>query len=371
MRVSIHLQRALLTVVEVEPTCTVRALKQIIEAQFSYKVEDQSLIFAKRNLDGRRTLAYYNVDAETILVLVVKLRTVSVSVLFKGAPTLVEVPRQCNIGELKAAVSTKLAHNRESLRVIFRGATLTDQEKLTDLHLLSPLYLVLSPYSRQLAILGLNGLTEKVEVGADSLISDVKNIIVRSTETPYEGFCLMCKEKVLMDSTRVSDCNIGPADVVKVVGVKIGKIRIHSQGVTFEVQARTTDTISLIKAKILVKCSIPTDSQRLVYTNRCLEDHKTLQELKIAMGSTLKLTIIEGAFPIQVKQREGSLLNLTVCRTDSVMNVKVMIKLLTSISLDSQVLRFEGKELQDLARLKDSGVTNGSVIYVESRSVKL
>jgi hypothetical protein len=370
MRVSINLQGAFLTVVEVNPTCTVRELKQTIEAQFSYKVKDQSLFLAKQQLDGRRTLAYYNIDAETILVLSVKLRTVPVSVVFRRALYQVEVPQQSNIGELKAVISTKLTLNKENLRVIFRGATLTDQEKLTELHLLSPLYLALCPYSRQLAILGLNRLTEKVEVGADSRISDVKDSIVRSTETPYDSFCLMCKGKVLMDSTRVSNCDIGPDDVVKVVGVTTGKIQIQGQTSSFEVHARSVDSISLIKAKILVKCSVPCESQRLVYMSRCLEDHKTLHELNIAMGSTIKLTEIEGPFPIQV-QREGSLLDLIVCKTDTAMNVKAMIKHLTSSSYESQILKFEGKELPDLARLKDRGITNGSVVYLEFRSDKL
>ena len=64
------------------------------------------------------------------------------------------------------------------------------------------------------------------------------------------------------------------------------------KGQSFEIEADASDSILMLKQKILALQSIPINKQLLVSRSRWLENHLSLQHYNIQANSTLSLLIL-------------------------------------------------------------------------------
>ena len=62
-------------------------------------------------------------------------------------------------------------------------------------------------------------------------------------------------------------------------------------GKTITIDVQENETISSIKSKIKDKIEIPTDHQRLIFSNKQLDDNCTLKDYDIHRESTLHLVV--------------------------------------------------------------------------------
>lgn len=141
-------------------------------------------------------------------------------------------------------------------------------------------------------------------------------------------------------------------------------IKTPNQEIT--INAEANDTIESIKKKIEEKEDIPPDQQRLIFSNRVLEENnKTLSSYNITANSTIELKPL---IPIFIKTLTGKSILLHVNIDDKILYVKQLIEQKEDVKVESQRLVLAGKQLEDHNKsLKDYNVQKESTIHLVLR----
>jgi len=371
-------------VLNVDPSNTINMVKNIIQEKEGISCKQQRLILEGEELNDTITLSDYNIKENTILQLGARFQPpkdndMNINILNSlGEKMMLKVLSNDTVREVKLKIEELENIPIEKQHLIFSGLTLEDWKTLSEYNIKNNSSLQLNVNLSNPEIITIMIMNEINDIFLDMKVSDtIKKLKtkIQHTEGIQESQQRLIFNGIeLEDNNTLSFYNINSDSIIylEVCFNTLNAIKVYitnNIGDILSLTVQPSESIEDIKKMITEEINIPFEQQYLSFNEVELENQFSLSDYDIKNGSTIHLTVRLYSFtknniPIFIFNESGEIINLKVNPSETINNIKTMIKNKYNISINQQYLFFDDNELCNEMKLSDYNIQENSNIQL-------